>query len=273
MPKRFLWIFGDNLLDDAVPKLKEMEQDENNKLYMHENYAVKTFEEGYGKYAQNNPYIKICDNLVEAIKRYPLWLPYMIVLMIGNSYVHDETFVEFHLKEMIQNLLKRVLDIIQKRKQQIPKWSFNEREPIVCVMRLLPKPAYALRNVEKNKHYRRKANAIIEEVTTKLNLKFINADEITCNTKGLFNERGHLLPFGFERMWVSISDAVRRHDKLESDYISLMNKKFRTIEVQTSSLSQPKNENGHSQYYNNQYYQNQQQPKHGYSDKYHYYNY
>lgn len=279
LPKRFIWVLGDNLLDDAAPKLDEMEGDNENKLYIHENYAVKTFPEGHGKYAGNNPYIKICGNLTEAIRKFPLWLPFYIVILLSNSYAHDDAFVEYELRGMIYELLSRVVEIIAARKGQLPKRAISWREPIISVMRLLPKPGYALRNIEKFKHTHRKANSIIEEVTTKLKLKFINADEITCSQKALFNKHGHLEDFGFERMWVSISDAIQRLDKQEIEALKNMDKKVRTLETQTPNVidtyKTEQKQPHQNQYHKNNYQVNSyaQYPSNQYADKYHYYNY
>lgn len=147
-------------------------------------------------------------------------------------------------------------------------------------MRLLPKPAFTLRNVEKFKHLRRKANSFIEDLTTKFQCKFINADEITCSQKALFTEHRHLAEYGFERMWVSISDAVQRFDKAEEEALSILDKKFKNVETQMSqqayltkhNQAHPNPQQIYANHYQQQHYQQKYQQGHQ-SDKYHYYNY
>lgn len=199
-------------MDNAADELNLLE-DKEDKLYIHDYFEVQTFEEGVGKNMDNNPYIKIGENLKDAIKTYPAWVPSVIVILLSNEYAHDEPFVELEFRNLVVELLSRVVAIIEDRKAQLPKKAKFDREPVIAVLRLLPKPITALRNAEKFKNTRRKANNIIESVATKLNIKFINADEITCNQKGIFNERGHLTKFGYERLWVSISNQIENLDK------------------------------------------------------------
>lgn len=239
VPRRSLWILGDNLLDDAAPKLLTMGEDQENILYIHEHYQVRSFQKGYGKYAQNNPYIKICENLVEAIKEFPYKLPYIIVILLGNHYAHDEPFVDFEFKDMINNILDRIQKILQDRKDQLPKKATSEREPLIAIMRLLPKPAYCLRNVEKFKATRKRANNIIENATVSRRMLFINADEINCSQKCLFTKQGHLSDDGFERMWASISDAIMRMDRTELDALNSIGRKTKIAITQTPAAGVP----------------------------------
>lgn len=227
------------MLDDAAPKLDLMKAEEDNKLFIHEHYKVQAFPEGHGKYAQNNPYTKICDNLIEAFNNYPDQMPYIIVILLGNVYAHDDVFVDYEFREFIANLLNRLEKVIQDKKDQMPKFAKAQKEPKVLFMRLLPKPAYALRNVEKFKATRKRANNIIESATTSRGMQFINADEINCSQKCLFTKQGHLSEDGFERMWVSISDAVLRIENDEALAFTRIGIKTKIAITQTPQPGQP----------------------------------
>lgn len=145
-------------------------EEQQDKLYIHEFFEVPTFEEGIGKNMDNNPYIKIGENLKQAITKFPGWMPVVVIVMISNDYAHNVPFVDLQFRDMIVELLSRVVATIKDRKAQLPNKAKFAREPLIAVLRLLPKPLDALKNAEKFKNTRRKANNIIEAVTKKLKI-------------------------------------------------------------------------------------------------------
>lgn len=116
--KRAIWIIGDDLLDNAAQKLEEMRMDQNNGLYIHEYFEVTTLEDKKPRYMNNNPYVKISGNLIQGINENPYSLPTIIIILLSNSYAHDEAFIKYEFKSMIQLLLQRITNTLAERKKK-----------------------------------------------------------------------------------------------------------------------------------------------------------
>lgn len=217
MPTRHIWMVGDKLLDNAVNQLRKLFNQHifdatKPELYMHREYNVEAFHDSEIKHTYNNIIRKVRNNLTAVLNKYPTVLPDFLVVIMGNTYAHDQIFVENEFKLILKRVLNDITRLIASRKEQLPLKLQNVRPTQVYVMRPLPKPVTALKGDQKFKNTRRYLNQMLDNLSRTCGFKPLNIDEINCSQKILFESNGSLSDYGKERMWHSISEFIRNKD-------------------------------------------------------------
>lgn len=214
---RHIWVLGDEELDKSANILRKLANQHifdaaKPELYMHREYNVEAFHDSEVKYTYNNILRKVRNNLTAAFNKYPTVMPEFIIVLMGNSYIHDHIFVEFELKAILKKVLSDITRLVASRREQLPPKVLNVRPTQVYWMRPLPKPAAALKGDHKFKNTRRYVNQMLDNLSRTCGFKPLNIDEINCSQKALFEANGLLSDFGKERMWCSISEFIKNKD-------------------------------------------------------------
>lgn len=180
-------------------------------LYVHSEYHVEAFHDSKIKYSYNNMLRKIRNNLTVALNKFPTVLPDYVIILLGNSYVHDHTFVELELKPILKKMFNDVTRLLSTRREQLPRVLQSFKYTQVFMIRPLPKPAAALKGDQKFKNTRRYLNQMLDNLARTHDVKPLNVDEINCSQRVLFDKKGALSDYGKERLWVLISDFIERN--------------------------------------------------------------
>lgn len=161
------------------------------------------------------------------MNKYPTILPNYLIILISNSYIHDQAFVEFELKTILKRVFNDVGRLLATRGEQLTRKTHNLLLSMeVFVNRPLPKPASALRGDPKFKNTRRYVNQMLDKLSTTLNFKPLNIDEINCSQRILFEKSGELSDYGMERLWFSISEFIRIRDSQRTKALEKFNVQF-----------------------------------------------
>lgn len=216
-----MWFIGDDLLEQSANSLRKLKNEPifdaaKPELFIYREYSVQAFHDNEVKThgSLNNPIRKIRNNLAMAFNQYPAILPQYLIVILGNSYIHDQVFIEFEFKAILKRILNDIGRLIATRREQIPKRASNTglHPTEVFIIRPLPKPEAALRGNKKFKNARRYVNQMLDKLSSTYDFKPLNIDEINTSQKALFEKSGLLSEYGQERMWFSISEFIRKKD-------------------------------------------------------------
>lgn len=216
-PTKHIWMLGDELLEGAANNLRKLMNQHaldtaKPELYIHSEYHVEAFHDSEIKPTYNNILRKVRNNFTAALNKFPTALPDYIVVLMGNSYVHDQTFVEFELKPILKRMFNDITRLLSVRREQLPRALHSFKSSQVYIVRPLPKPAAALKGDQRFKNTRRYLNQMLDNLSRTHDFKPLNIDEINCSQRALFEKNGSLSDYGKERMWVSISDSIQARD-------------------------------------------------------------
>lgn len=216
-PTRHIWIVGDELLDSMANVLRKLVNQHifdvsKPELYIHQECHVEAFNDSEIKYTFNNIMRKVRNNLTLALNKFPAVLPEFLIIMLGNSYIHDQVFVEMEFRPILKRVLNDVSRLLTGRKEQLPPKVLNLRGTQVYMTRPLPKPATALKGDQKFKNTRRYLNQMMDRLSLTCEFKPLNIDAVNCSQRILFEKNGSLSDYGKERMWQSISDFIKTKD-------------------------------------------------------------
>lgn len=208
---------GDELLDSLANTLRKLVNQHifdatKPELYIHREYHVEAFHDSEVKCSYNNILRKVRNNLTAALNKFPTVLPEYLIIVVGNTYVHDQIFVEMEFKLILKKIFNDVTRLLSSRKEQLPPRVQGGRATQIFVTRPLPKPATALKGDQKFKNTRRYLNQMLDRLSKTCDFKPLNIDEINCSQKVLFEKNGTLSDYGKERMWCSISDFIKQKD-------------------------------------------------------------
>lgn len=210
-------MLGDELLDNAANALRKLINQSaldpaKPELYIRREYHVEAFHDSELKYTYNNILRKIRNNLTAALNKFPTVLPEYVVILVGNSYVHDHTFVETEMKPILKKVFNDVTRLLSTRREQLPLSLQGVKSTQVYMIRPLPKPAIALKGDQKFKNTRRYLNQMLDNLSRTCDFQPLNIDEINCSQRALFEKNGSLSDFGKERLWISINDFIETKD-------------------------------------------------------------
>lgn len=209
---------GDDQLDAAVNALRKLRNghlvDANKpELYMYKEYHVEAFHDSEIRITRNI-LVKVRNNLISALNKYPGVLPHYLIIIMANHYMHDDVFVDFEFKNILKRIFNDIGRLLAIRREQLPIKIFKLATPTeVYITRPLPKPAAALKTDPKFKNARRAVNQMLDNLSLTLDFKPLNIDAINCAQKALFNRKGDLSDYGKERMWQSISEFIKFKDR------------------------------------------------------------
>lgn len=208
---RHVWFVGDEMLEKAANTLRKLKNEpifdaSKPELFIYKEYHVEAFHDSEIKPTFNNPMRKVRNNLTMALNKYPSVLPQYLVVILGNSYIHDHAFVDFKFKTILKRIMNDITRLLSSRKEQMPQRTQNVLlSPEVFLIRPLPKPEIAIR-------FDKKFN-MIDKLSRTFNFKPLNIDEINCSQRILFEKNGQLSDYGYERMWSSISQFIKKKDQ------------------------------------------------------------
>lgn len=217
-PTRHIWMIGDEFLDGSANILRKLANQHifdvaKPDLYIYREYHVEAFHDSEIKYTFNNMIRKVRNNLTAALNKFPTVLPDFVIIMLGNSYIHDQMFIEMEFKTILKRVLNDVTRLLASRREQLPLKVLNLRSTQVFMVRPLPKPAAVLKGDQKFKNTRRYVNQMLDNLSRTCGFKPLNIDEINCSQRILFEKNGSLSEYGKERLWHSISEFIKQKDK------------------------------------------------------------
>lgn len=267
--------------------LNNIQQNQPEELYITKNFEIEAFTKDNQKgYHSNNFLIRICNSFVTALNSAKAVLPSTIVIMLDNKFLKDEAMADKEMPKLIHHLLYSFHETVKHRKRQIGNEYWEDNQPKIILLRPLPRPAYSLLDPQKHKTSRRIYSQHSEKITEKFRVTLLNADELNCSQRVLFDQYGNLSPYGVEKLWKSISDYFRRSDRDEYYAVKNYRTPKRSVGVQTytqqstqANTSQSYNvntNNGNNPPYQQHQPQTPHQPhyyQYGVNDHYHVNNY
>lgn len=208
---------GDELLDSTANVLRKLFNQHifdasKPELYIHQEYHVEAFNDSKIKYTYNNIMRKVRNNLTLALNKFSSILPEFLIIVLGNSYIHDQTFVEMELRPILKKVFNDVTRLLSTRREQLAPKVLNIRGTQVYLTRPLPKPAAALKGDQKFKNTCRYLNQMIDRLSLTCDFKPLNIDGVNLSQRVLSEKNGSLSDYGKECMWQSISDFIKTKD-------------------------------------------------------------
>lgn len=237
VPRKICWIFGDEILDELAPMLNNIIQNQPEELYLTKNFEIQAFSKDNQKgYHSNNFLIRIGNSFVTALNSTKVVLPSAMVIILDNKFLKDESLAESEMPKMLHHLLYTIHEMIKQRKRQIPNAYWEDNQPKLILLRPLPRPAYSLLDPQKHKTLRRIYSQHAEKLTEKFRVTLLNADELNCSQRVLFDQFGNLSAYGVEKFWKSVSDYFRRSDR--DEYYAIKNYRAPKKSVGTQTYTQ-----------------------------------
>lgn len=233
-----MWVVGDDMLEKSANSLRKLMNqhtfDANApELFIYKEYHVEAFCDNELKPTYKNIIRKVRNNLTLALNKYPTIVPNYLIILVGNSYAHDQVFVEIELKPILKRVLNDVGRLLASRVDQLSRKNQNlTLATEVFINRPLPKPASCIRGDHKFKNTRRYMNQMLDILARTFQFKPLNIDEINCAQRALFEKNGDLSDYGRERMWSSISEFIRIRDQERLRVLQKFNTPKQDVAVQ-----------------------------------------
>lgn len=185
-------------------------------LYMFQAYDINI---QVASMMQDNPVLALTDAFTKLLQN-NLTIPHTVIWLTGESLAEDFNII--HSGEILQyffHIIKSMKRAIFSRRQQLPRKAIPEFKTRFMISRMTPK-CKPFSEENRFKTRRRGYNFASVNFCNRVDVELINIELLTSKDRKDFDNFGFLSQSGVEKLWKSVSEALRRCDK------KLINEKY-----------------------------------------------